>query len=271
MNNLRATRLIVAGAILIAFILFSISTFITIESGHKGILFRKFGGGLDLENVYGQGFHIIAPWNSMYIYDVREQIKEESMTVLSSDGLNIETDVSVRFRPVEQEVGYLHNEIGKNYADIIVRDLTRSTIRRIIGRYKPQEIYQSKREEIENNVQEELSKKLKAKHIVLESALLREIKLPKTIEDAIQNKLKAKQEADKIVFNIEREKKEAERLKIEATAKAEANRILSESLTDKLLREKGIEATKNLAKSNNSKIIVIGSGKDGLPIILNGN
>ncbi len=254
------------GFLILLFI--SSGAFITIEAGQKGVLFKKFGGGLDIENVYAQGFHVIAPWNKMYIYDVREQIKEESMSVLSSDGLDIKIDVSVRFRPVQDKIGFLHDEIGKMYRETIVADLTRATVRRIIGRYTPEEIYRNKREEIETRLQEELTISLEDKYIVLESALLREIKLPEQIENAIQDKLKAKEEAAKIDFQIERQKKESERIRIEALAKAEANRILSASLTDKILKEKGILATQELAKSQNTKVVVVG-GSDGLPLILN--
>ena len=269
MNNQRvvSTALMVFfGFLILLFI--SSGAFITIEAGLKGVLFKKFGGGLDIENVYTQGFHVIAPWNKMYIYDVREQIKEESMSVLSSDGLDIKIDVSVRFRPVQSKIGILHDEIGKMYRETIIADLTRATVRRIIGRYTPDEIYRNKREEIETRLQEELTISLEEKYIVLESALLREIKLPEQIENAIQDKLKAKEEAAKIDFQIERQKKESERIRIEALAKAEANRILSASLTDKILQEKGILATQELAKSPNTKVVVVG-GKDGLPLILN--
>ena len=266
-GKLMTTGIIVFLA-LIAIIIFSNATFLTIEAGERGVLFKRFLGGLDKEYIYTPGFHVIAPWNKMYIYDVREQIKEESMSVLSSDGLDIKIDVSVRFRPVQSKIGFLHDEIGKMYRETIIADLTRATDRRIIGRYTPEEIYRNKREEIETRLQEELTISLEEKYIVLESALLREIKLPEQIENAIQDKLKAKEEAAKIDFQIERQKKESERIRIEALAKAEANRILSASLTDKILQEKGILATQELAKSPNTKVVVVG-GKDGLPLILN--
>lgn len=256
----------------IMLVLISSGAFVTIDAGERGVLFRKFGGGLDKTSTpFTQGFHIIAPWNSMIIYDVREQKKDEPMTVLSSDGLNIAVDVSVRFRPMAEKIGYLHEEIGINYKETIVEDLSRATVRRIIGRYTPEELYRSKREEIEQNIQEDLSRTLEEKYIVLESALLRNIDLPEEIKLAIQDKLKAKEQADKIDYEIERQKKESERIRIEAEAKAEANRILSASLTDKILQEKGIQATLNLANSPNTKVIVVGSGDGGLPLILNNN
>lgn len=245
--------------------------FVTIEAGERGVLFKKFGGGLDKETVYDQGFHVIAPWNDMYIYDVREMIKEEEMNVLSADGLAIDIDVSVRFRPVQDKIGYLHEEIGRNYGQTIVADLTRSTVRRVVGRYTPEELYRNKREEIEDLIKTNLSASLSEKNIILESALLRNIDLPEQIKNAIQDKLKAKEMADKIDFEIERQKKESERILIEAQAKADANRILNASLTDKILREKGIQATLELSKSQGAKTIIVGSGDNGLPLILGGN
>lgn len=257
------------GFMLLVFI--TSGAFVTIEAGERGVLFKKFGGGLDKETVYDQGFHVIAPWNTMYVYDVREMIKEEKMNVLSADGLDIDIDVSVRFRPVQDKIGFLHEEIGKNYDQTIVADLTRSTVRRVIGRYTPEELYRNKREEIEELIKTNLSKSLAEKNIILESALLRNIDLPDQIKNAIQDKLKAKEMADKIDFEIERQKKESERILIEAQAKSDANRILSASLTDKILREKGIQATIELAKSQNTKTIIVGSGDGGLPLIMGGN
>ena len=177
----------------------------------------------------------------------------------------------MRFRPTQDKIGYLHEEIGKAYGNTIVTDLTRSTVRRIIGRYTPEELYRNKREEIEKGIQDDLRKSLLEKYIILESALLRNIDLPEQIKNAIQDKLKAKEMAAKIEFEIERQTKEAERIKIEAQAKADANRILSKSLTDKILQEKGIQATMELAKSTNTKTIIVGSGDSGLPLILGGN
>ena len=252
-------------------LLLTSGAFVTIEPGQRGVLFKKFSGGLDKDNVYTQGFQIIAPWNTMYVYDVREQIKEENMNVLSSDGLNIDIDVSVRFRPTQDKIGFLHEEIGTSYGNTIVTDLTRATVRRIIGRYTPEELYSNKREEIEKGIQDALRESLAEKYIILESALLRRIDLPEQIKNAIQDKLKAKEMAAKIEFEIDRQTKEAERIKIEAQAKADANRILNASLTDKILKEKGIQATMELAKSTNTKTVIVGSGDSGLPLILGGN
>lgn len=270
-QNPKWARLAIIGGIAVVLIfLISDSLFVTINTGEKGVLFRKFGGGIEMDRIYDQGFHIKAPWNTMFVYNVREQLKEEKLNVISSDGLNIEIDVSCRFNPMPDKIGYLHNEIGKDYYTVIVRDLIRTTVRKVIGRYTPEQLYSSKRDKVESDIQEVLEAYFSEKYIILNSAFIRSIKLPAQIEEAIQDKLAQEQEALKYSFKIEKEKKEKERKMIEAEGIKEFQRIVSEGISDKLLKWKGIEATENLAKSDNSKIIVIGSGKDGLPIILGG-
>lgn len=262
---------VLAGGALILIVMLSSSIFLTIGSGEKGVLFKKFGGGMDKDKIYDQGFHVIAPWNTMYIYNVREQLKEEKLNVISSDGLNIEVDVSCRFHPRHDKIGYLHDEIGVNYGELIVKDLIRTTVRKVVGTYKPEELYSTKRDEIEKEIEESLENYLKEKNVVLQSVFVRSIKLPVEIETAIQDKLKQQQEAEKYVYKIDREKKEKERKMIEAEGIKEFQRIVSEGISDKLLRWKGIEATQDLAKSENAKVVIIGNSADGLPLILGGD
>lgn len=256
---------------LVVLLFFAGSIFKTINAGELGVIYRPFGGGLDKEKIFPQGMHVIAPWNKLIVYNVREQIQEENLNVISSDGLNIQIDVSCRFRPVYNEIGLLHDEIGEGYQQIIVKDLIRTTVRKVVGRFTPEELYSSKRDQVESEIVEVLEGYLSEKHVVLQSAFVRSIKLPKQIEDAIQDKLSQEQEALKYEFKIDREKKEKERKMIEAEGIKEFQRIVSEGISDKLLKWKGIEATQDLAKSDNSKVVVIGSGKDGLPIILGGD
>lgn len=273
MDNYGIVRNLIIGFVaLVAISIFASSTFVTINSGEKGVLFKKFGGGLDntKEQVYGQGFKVVAPWNQMIIYDVREQIREEQLDVLSSDGLPIKVDVSVRFNPTPSEIGYLHDEIGRDYSDKIVKDVIRSAAREVMGKYTPEELYSNKRDSVRLLISGIMQNLLKDKHIDLQAVNIRSIKLPETIENAIQQKLVQEQEKEQYQFKLEKESKEAERRRIEASGKAEANRIVSASLTDKILREKGIEATLELSKSENSKVIVVGSGDNGLPLILGG-
>ncbi|MCO6486111.1 MAG: prohibitin family protein [Saprospiraceae bacterium] len=242
--------------------------FLTIEAGERGVLFRRFGGGLDKETIYAPGFHVIAPWNTMFVYSIREQQVDEKMEVLSSNGLNISVDITLRTNPDYSRIGDLHEKFGTDYINTLVRPEVRSSVRKIIGRFEPEELYASRRDEVQNMIQTDLENALAANFVQLKAALIRDIQLPEKIRGAIERKLQQEQESEEYKYRLEKEKQEAERKIIEARAKAQANNILSASLNDKILRDKGIEATLELSRSPNSKIIVIGSGKEGMPIIL---
>ena len=254
---------------IVVFIAVFSSSFITIDSGKKGVLFKRFGGGLDKENIYGQGFHIVAPWNTMFVYDVRKLQTEEAMDVLSSNGLSITVDVSVIYRPKAEKIGYLHDLIGTEYLQRIIIPEMRSSVRKIIGRYTPEELYSTKREVVQTEIFNETTKVLDENHIILDAVLIRSVNLPATIKIAIESKLKQEQESLEYEFRIQKESKEAERKAIEAKGIQNFQQIVTEGISDKLLMWKGIETTNELAKSPNSKIVVIGSGKNGLPLILN--
>lgn len=245
--------------------------FVTIEAGHKGVLFRRFGGGIDMDADFGQGFHMIAPWNKLFIYDVRVQEKTEEMDVLAKNGLNIHIDLSFRYYPEQEKIAHLHDEIGSNYANVIVIPEIRSATRKVIGKYNPEELYSTKREAIQTEMFDQTAAALKEKNVVLDAVLIRSVKLPPTIETAIQSKLKQEQLSAEYEFKIEKEKKEADRKRIEAQGIKDFQDIVATGISDKLLRWKGIEATQELANSPNSKIIVIGNSKDGLPLILGNN
>lgn len=253
---------------LLVVLIFSNATFLTIDAGERGVLFQRFGGGLDKENIYQPGFHVIAPWNTMYVYDVREQQLEETMDVLSNNGLNISVDVTVRVNPLYEKIGNLHEMFGREYVNSLVRPEVRSSVRKIIGRFSPEELYSTKREEVQQLIQEDLEKVLTSNYVSLRATLIREIRLPEKVKTAIEEKIQAEQLALKYEYILAQERKEAERKIIEARAKADANQILNASLTDKILKDKGIEATLELANSPNSKVVIVGSGQDGLPLIL---
>lgn len=257
--------IIVAIIVLIAF--WSRMT-VTIDAGHAGVLFRTFRGGLDTETTYGEGFHFMAPWNKMYVYETRQQEVAETMNVLSSNGLEISVDVSIWYQPDYAQLGMLHSKIGQDYLQRVVIPSLRSSTRSVIGRYTPEEIYSTNRDLIQDEIYKECDNILADKYVQVNRILIRSIILPPTIKSAIERKLKQEQEALEYEFKLEKAEKEAERQRIDAEGKARANRILSESLTDKILTEKGIEATMNLANSPNTKVIVIGNSENGLPIIL---
>lgn len=261
-------RIIIIGVIVIFAIVAVFKMSITIKGGQAGVLFKTFGGGIDINTTYPEGFTFIAPWNNMVIYEVRQQEVQEKMAVLSSNGLEISVEVSSWYQPIYEKLALLHKEKGENYLERVVIPSIRSATRSVIGRYTPEEIYSSKRDIIQDEIFEETKAILDKQYIQLNEVLVRDITLPPTIKAAIENKLKQEQESLEYEFKLEKAKKEAERQKIDAEGKANANRILNASLTDNILKEKGIEATLELAKSPNSKVVVIG-GKDGMPIILN--
>lgn len=266
-QNKLASLAVIAVISLIVIISLSNSIFLTIDAGEKGVLFERFSGGLDKDRIYSSGFHVIAPWNTMYRYDVRERQMEEKMTVLSNNGLNITIDMTVRVNPVHTEIGYLHEKFGDGYTESLVRAEVRSSARKIFGRFGPEELYSTKRDEVQTMIEEDLGETLKKNYIDLKAVLIRDIELPGKVKNAIEEKLEAEQAALKYEFILAQERKEAERKIIEANAKAESNRILNASLSDNILRDKGIEATLKLAESPNSKVVVVG-GSDGLPLIL---
>jgi prohibitin 1 len=241
---------------------------ITIDAGHGGVLFKTFAGGLEKEVTYGEGFHFIAPWNKMYVYEVRQQEISETLNVLSSNGLEISVDVSVWYQPDYQKLGFLHSNIGINYLQRVVIPSLRSSTRSVIGRYTPEDIYSTKRDVIQEEIFQQTVNILEEKYVQTNRILIRSIVLPPTIKSAIERKLKQEQESLEYEFKLEKATKEAERQRIDAEGKAIANRILSQSLTDKILMEKGINATLELANSPNTKVVVIGNSENGLPLIL---
>ncbi|GLB49553.1 prohibitin family protein [Neptunitalea lumnitzerae] len=267
--NTISKRYIVLGVVAIFLIIFLSKSTVTIGSGERGVLYKTFGGGVVTDQpALGEGFHLVAPWNKVYIYEIRQQELSEEMNVLSSNGLEIDLDATIWFTPEIAKLGLLHQQKGENYIDRIIKPALRSATRSVIGRYTPEQLYSSKRDIIQQEIFEATKEILDNQYVVLKNALVRDITLPPTIKDAIERKLRQEQEALEYEFRLSKAQKEAERQKIEAEGKARANDILNASLTDKILKEKGIQATIELSKSSNSKVIVIGSGKDGLPIIL---
>jgi len=262
---------IVIGVSIFAFILLWSSITVTINPGEKGVLFRKFGGGLDKDNAIGQGFHFIAPWNTMFVYNVKVQEDKSIMQVLSKNGLTIKAEISYRYYPDPERIGFLHDEVGKSYLETIIIPEIRSATREVIGEYLPEELYSTKREAIQDEIFERTKTALASKNLYLDAVLIREVELPPKLQQAIERKLEQEQASLEYEFKLERASKEAERIRIEAQGKADGNDILNRSLTENILRERGIEATLELAKSPNAKVVVVGSGEDGLPLILGGN
>ena len=268
MEKLPKIALPVVFVIVVLIILLAKSA-VTIGSGEAGVLYKTFDNGVVTDKPpLGEGFHIIAPWNDVIVYEVRQQELFEKMQVLSSNGLEIKLDASAWYQPVYKDLGKLHQTLGENYLQRVIQPAIRSAARSVVGRYTPEQLYSSKRDAIQDEIYAETKKILDKQFVQLNEVLVRDVTLPPTIKEAIERKLKQEQESLEYEFRLVTAQKEAEKVIIEAEGKAESNRILSASLTDKILQDKGIDATMKLAESPNSKVIVIGSGDSGLPIIL---
>ena len=247
-------------------------SFVTVGSGEAGVLYKIFGGGVVTdEPPMSEGFHFVLPWNKVFIYEVRQQEVFEKMNVLSSNGLDIKLEASAWFQPKYEDLGKLHQEKSEAYKQRILLPAIRSAARSVVGRYTPEQLYSTKRDAIQQEIYVETKKIVEDQYIQLNEVLVRDVTLPVPIKEAIERKLRQEQESLEYEFRLVTAAKEAEKQVIEAQGKADANRILAASLTPNILRDKGIEATLILAQSPNTKIVVVGSGKDGLPLILGNN
>ena len=245
-----------------------------IESTERAVIFYKLSSiGLDKKNVITPGLHFKAPWNEVYKFDITDNLVEETIDVLDKNGLNINVDVTMSFHPLYDSVGEIYETFQMDYLRRLVRPEFRSSVRQVMGRYTAEEIYSTKRSQVENAIQTEASAILikPGNNIVMKSLLIRSISLPDQIKNAIESKLQQEQEALAYEFRLQREESEAERKRIAAEGEARANKIINNSLTPSLLKMRGIEATTKLAESPNTKVIIIGNSKDGLPIILGDN
>jgi regulator of protease activity HflC (stomatin/prohibitin superfamily) len=272
MNNRKVLPFIILGVIAL-FILAGLSSsiFYTINATQRAVIFYKFGQGLEKDIVIEPGVHMKAPWNDVFVYDVQETSRDENMDVLDKSGLSIHVDVTVRFKPISEKIGYIFEKFNTGYVEVLVIPEVRSAVRQVMGRFTAEEIYSTKRAEVEATIKAESEKILHANNVDMIALLIRSIQLPEQIRVAIESKLQQQQEALAYQFRLDKEKSEAERKRIAAEGEARANNIVNSSLTDKLLKMRGIEATLELSKSPNSKVVIVGSGKDGMPLILGNN
>lgn len=254
---------------LFVFVVFVERIVIFVNAGEASVHFKRFMGGTEIGRTYGEGIHFIYPWNSMTVYNVRVQKVEREFEVLSVNGLKIQVQTTMRYRPYYDNLPELHKNVGPDYVERIVIPEVAATIRQIFGQYLPEEIYASKRFIIQNTVQNAIFE-VSERFVELDELLITKITLPDQIVQAIENKLEREQIALGYEYRLLSENLEAERKRIEAGGIRDFQNIISEGITENYLRFRGIEATLELARSNNSKVVVIGGGQDGLPIILDG-
>jgi regulator of protease activity HflC (stomatin/prohibitin superfamily) len=241
--------------------------FITIDSGEAGVLYKRFGGGTVTEYVYPEGFRIVAPWDKMHIYNVRIQTVLHDFRVLTNKGLPITLTLAIRFRPEYEMVGLLHKNVGPDYVNTIIIPQIESVLRKQIGQYNPEEIYVNREGFLDKIILQALEE-AGQKYVIVDDVIIRTVQLPEQIRTAIDDKLVQEQLYKAYVFRLDKEKEEAKRKLIEAQGIRDYQDIISKTLNEQLIKWQGVQATLSLAESENAKIVIIGAGKDGLPIIL---
>ncbi len=264
---------------LLVFVYLIPDIFYSVLSGRAAVIWYLFFGGTDVEDVRGEGLRVKWPWDKVYIYDTRLQHETTTLTALTSDGLPIEVEVSIRFRLHKEAVGALHKHVGPNYVEKLILPELGSNVREPISRYSPAQLYAQRRADIEKEIRERLETGLLLAYeagwnveraIFVEDLLIRNLDLPPKVKAAIDDKLAQEQRMLEYDFRLKKEEKERQRKVIEAKGIREFQDIVTEGISERYLKWKGIDATLELARSPNSKIVVIGAGEDGLPIILGG-
>jgi regulator of protease activity HflC (stomatin/prohibitin superfamily) len=259
--------LLVLGFIL-AFLLvyFFNSMFVAIRPGELGVLWSMLGGGTVVHTVYREGLHFVLPFNHMYVYNARKQRFSDSIDVMTVDGLMVHVEYSVRYYPNPDLLPLLHQRVGPDYLNVVVRPEVRSVIRTVFGQYKPEEIYTTQKA-IQERVSVDSKIQMEARFVSVDDVPLERISLPAPVAQAIESKLAQQQLDLEYDYRIAVAGKEAQRKLIEAGGQKAYNETVNQSLTPSLLEWQGILATQELAKSPNSKVVIVG-GKNGLPIIL---
>jgi regulator of protease activity HflC (stomatin/prohibitin superfamily) len=264
---------------------------VTVPTGHVGVLWKRFRGGtqLDLRQLKEEGLRILLPWDKMFLYDLRLQTTTDTYNAISKDGVALGATINIRFRLKHDAIPQLHQTIGSDYLARLVRPEIGNRAREIIAEYTAEEVYSSKRQEIQKRIrthteamlgQSMLQRKSDESEygehyripmdaiLNLYDTLVLGLDLPPSVVAAINRKVEQYYLVQEYGFRVERERKESERKRIEAEGIRAFQQIVSQGISDSYVRWRGIEATLQLAQSPNTKIVIIGSGKDGLPIIL---
>lgn len=232
------------------------------KPGEASVLYKVFFGGTVTTRVYGEGVDFIYPWDKMYTYNVRFQQVPHEFDVLTKNGLKVHLSISIRYRPEYKLVGMLHQSVGPDYVNIVVIPEIENVLRVLIGQQNAEDVYMTKGSIIEKSLSEAVEQ-IAQRFVKVDDVIIKRIQLPPQIEAIIQAKMEQKHLADAYKFKLEKEKKEVERKTIEA----KGLKIFNQALSKEILHWMGVNATLKLSESENTKTVIIGGGKGGLPVI----
>lgn len=261
-SMLRLIGIAVLGFVLVILLFSSITR---VGTGHVGVLtlFGKVTG-----ETLGEGLHFINPLKTNNELSIQTQTIKESANVPSSEGLMMALDTSLIYHLNPDQAAEVFQKIGADYEEKVVEPTLRSSIREATASHTANALYTGEREMVAKQIQDQVTQELSKRGLTVENVLLRDIQLPATLKASIEAKQQAEQEALAMNFRLQKETQEAQRKRIEAAGVRDFQQIVAQGITPSLLEWKGIEATENLAKSPNTKVVVVGSNKNGLPLIL---
>jgi len=251
--------------LVVALLIALLQCFTVIPAGHTGVI--DFLGYVS-DNTLKPGVNLVNPMANVEKMSIKTQELKETMNVPSEEGLGVELEISLLFKLNPDKANEIYKTVGPNYVEIILVPQFRSVVRGVTARYEAKALYTASREKLAGEIVDELEKLVGPRGITIEQAPLRQITLPSRLTQSIEEKLQAEQESQRMAFVLQRETQEADRKRIEAKGIADFQEIVSKGISEQLLKWKGIEATEKLANSQNTKVVIIGSGKDGLPLIL---
>ncbi|MDM0053049.1 prohibitin family protein [Variovorax sp. J22R115] len=281
--------IVVALLVLWLFVYLAIDIFIAIKPGQGGVLWKRFGGGTVTERFYGEGLHVIPPWDNMYVYELRYQQQSREFEVLSSDGLLYTVEVTLRYRLRQESLGLLHKCVGPGYVETMLLPELGAVTRLVTAQLRPDELYTLRRQASEAEIRDKLRLEIgpcaprhegptdavdteapaTERYFEASDVFIRRVMLPPKVADAIESKLAQRQQVLEYDYLIDKERKEAQRKTIQANGIREFNELVGRGISPSVLQWHGIDATLELARSPNSKVVVIGSHeKTGLPLIL---
>jgi regulator of protease activity HflC (stomatin/prohibitin superfamily) len=265
-NMMFKTTASAAGLTALAFTLIALSQMFTVvPAGNVGVV--DFFGTVS-DNTLKAGINFVNPLARVVKFSVKTEEIKEVMDVPSKEGMTVQLEISALYHLIPDKAAEVYKSVGENYVEIILEPQFRSVARGVTAGYEAKALYTSEREMLAQILMSDLEKLVEPRGINIESTPLRRIGLPPGLQASIEAKLQAEQQSQQMQFVLTKEKQEADRKRIEAQGISDFQNIVAHNISDQLLRWKGIEATEKLANSQNTKVIVIGAGKDGLPLIL---